>query len=39
MTDWHTYTDYLYDERRFPAVILVAGVFVILCVIGTAFTL
>jgi hypothetical protein len=36
MTDWNDYTDFLFDERRFPSVLIIAGAFVILCVVGTA---
>lgn len=37
INDWDTFQDFLFDERRFPAVILVAGFVVCLSVIGVAF--
>lgn len=37
MTGWNTYTDFLFDERRFPVVFVIAAAIVVIGVLGTAF--
>lgn len=35
--DWDEFQRFLFDEHRFPMVVIVAGVIVVLSVMGTAF--
>lgn len=38
MNDWNEFQRFLYEERGvFPSIIIIAGVILILCVVGTAF--